>query len=179
MAWIGCPRQVHGVWSPRDSSPDAPSFPIDPQSTCTLAIRGTPFDLELCMSKLLSRVTPQEARDVWNRLPNPSCRQVAMLFKQSGRRIDHTTINRWRSQGWRAVPNMPHPLELAKEAVDLATPLLSGDPMTTAEDLGDAETRAELQDLTEEELLRRAVREAFITQIVLGQEIRRAILESW
>src|ERR1700730_12386295 len=43
------------------------------------------------------------------------------------------TVARWRSQGWRPLNGEPqHPLEAAREQLDDAAPLLTGNPLTTA-----------------------------------------------
>jgi hypothetical protein len=45
------------------------------------------------------------------------------------------TIARWRRRGWRPLEREQHPLEVAREQLDDAVSLLTGDPMTVAEDL--------------------------------------------
>jgi hypothetical protein len=56
--------------------------------------------------------TPSEARRVWEAMGRTSTRRVARQLTQSGRRVSHETINRWRRQGWRALDGEPrHPLD--------------------------------------------------------------------
>jgi hypothetical protein len=71
-------------------------------------------------------VTPHEAETVWNSIQNPSARRVAKALTQAGRRVHHSTVSRWRVEGWRPVPNRPHPLEAARWALDVAAPVLTG-----------------------------------------------------
>jgi hypothetical protein len=52
---------------------------------------------------VLRPVTPEEAKCVWVSIPNPSARRVAKALTQSGRRVHHSTIARWRAQDWRPV----------------------------------------------------------------------------
>ena len=54
---------------------------------------------------LLKPVTPEEAKRVWVSIPNPSARRVAKALTQSGRRVHHSTVARWRAQDWRPVAN--------------------------------------------------------------------------
>jgi hypothetical protein len=77
--------------------------------------------------------TPSEARRVWEAMGRTSTRRVARQLTQSGRRVSRETINRWRRQGWRALDGEPrHPLDIAREHLDDAVPLLTGNPLTTA-----------------------------------------------
>jgi len=55
--------------------------------------------------RLLMPVTPEEAKRVWVSIPNPSARRVAKALTQSGRRVHHSTIARWRAEDWRPVAN--------------------------------------------------------------------------
>jgi hypothetical protein len=68
----------------------------------------------------IRRVTPDEAAAVWDSIPNPSARRVAKTLAQAGRRVHHTTIARWHARGWRPVAQRPHPIEAAREALDVA-----------------------------------------------------------
>jgi hypothetical protein len=78
---------------------------------------------------LLKPVTPEEAKHVWVSIPNPSARRVAKALTQSGRRVHHSTIARWRAQDWRPVANSLHPLDAARQALEVAA-VLTGDPVT-------------------------------------------------
>jgi GT2 family glycosyltransferase len=47
--------------------------------------------------------------------------------------VSHETVNRWRRQGWRSAKDEPrHPLEAARDHLDDAVPLLTGNSMNTA-----------------------------------------------
>ena len=102
-------------------------------------------------------VTPGEAKIVWSTLRNPSARRVARVLSQAGRRVHHSTIARWRAEGWRSVLSGPHPVEAARQAVDVAARVLTGDPTAGPDVLErQAEEREKLENLTDRELLRRA-----------------------
>jgi hypothetical protein len=49
----------------------------------------------------------EEAKRVWVSIPNPSARRAAKALTQSGRRVHHSTIARWRAQDWRPVAHSP------------------------------------------------------------------------
>src|SRR5258706_1195390 len=76
---------------------------------------------------LLKPVTHEEAKRVWVSIPNPSARRVAKALIQSGRRVHHSTIARCRAQDWRPVANSLHPLDAARQAIDVAAGVLTGD----------------------------------------------------
>jgi hypothetical protein len=78
---------------------------------------------------LLKPVTPEEAKRVWVSIRNPSARRVAKALTQSGRRVHHSTVARWRAQDWRPVANSLHPLDAARQALDMAAGVLTGDPV--------------------------------------------------
>jgi hypothetical protein len=112
---------------------------------------------------LLKPVTPEEAKRVWIRLPNPSARRVAKALTQSGRRVHHSTIARWRAQDWRPVAHSLHPLEAARQSLDMAAGVLTGDPVAGVEILSRKDGRQqELEGLSDRELLRKASREMLI-----------------
>jgi len=122
----------------------------------------------------LKPVTPAEARAVWTTLPNPSARNVANALSQAGRPVHFATIARWRAQGWRHVQHGPHPVEAAREALDIAARVLTGDPRHGAEFLErQGKAREELDGLTDRELLRRATRELLVIQIIVAEEVSR------
>ena len=106
----------------------------------------------------LKRCTPALAKEVWQATPNPSTRRVATRLRQSGTRISHMTVARWRSQGWRQLQQEPqHPLEAARDHLDDAAPLLTGDPMSTTESITmESADRETLDQLSDDERLRRA-----------------------
>src|ERR1700674_4360398 len=91
-------------------------------------------------------VSPSEAEAVWNSIRNPSARRVAKALTQAGRRIHHSTISRWRAEGWRPVPDRPHPLDAAKWALDVAAPVLTGEAASGVEALPERQEQAEKPD---------------------------------
>jgi hypothetical protein len=70
--------------------------------------------------KAIRSITPREAKAVWDSLKNPSTRSVARALSQAGRRVHHSTIARWWARGWRPVASGEHPIEAAREALDIA-----------------------------------------------------------
>jgi hypothetical protein len=112
---------------------------------------------------LLKPVTPEEAKRVWVSIPNPSARRVAKALTQSGRRVHHSTIARWRAQNWRPVAHSLHPLEAARQALDMAAGVLTGDPVAGVEILTREDgSQQELEGLSDRELLGKASREILI-----------------
>jgi hypothetical protein len=102
-------------------------------------------------------VTPQEAMAVWSSIKNPSARSVARALSQAGRRVHHSTIARWCVRGWVPVASGEHPIEAAREALDIAARLLTGDPGGGVELLERyVKGNERFSGLTEHELLRRA-----------------------
>ena len=112
---------------------------------------------------LLKPVTPEEAKRVWVSIPNPSARRVAKALTQSGRRVHHSTIARWRAQDWRPVAHSLHPLDAARQALDMAAGVLTGDPVAGLKALSGEDGRQQEQEgLSDRELLREASREMLI-----------------
>jgi hypothetical protein len=122
----------------------------------------------------LPALNPALVRKVWESMAHPSTRRVARKFRQSGSSISHQTVARWRNRGWRPLEREQHPLEVAREQLDDAVPLLTGDPMTTAKVLteGSAE-REEMEKLSDGQLLRQAAREAATAVIVVAHAFLR------
>jgi len=112
---------------------------------------------------LLKPVTPEEAKRVWVSIPNPSARRVAKALTQSGRRVHHSTVARWRAQDWRPVAHSLHPLDAARQALDMAAGVLTGDPVAGLKVLSDEDGRQQgLEGSSDRELLREASREMLI-----------------
>jgi hypothetical protein len=82
----------------------------------------------LMMMKSMKSITPREAKAVWDSLKNPSARSVARAMTQAGRRIHNSTVSRWAAQGWRSVAHRPHPLDAARQVLDIAAGILTGAP---------------------------------------------------
>ncbi len=109
---------------------------------------------------LLKPVTPEEAKRVWVSIPNPSVKRVANALTQSGRRVHHSTVARWRAEDWRQVAHSLHPLEAARQGIDVAAGVLTRDPVAGLKGLRDENGRQEeLEGLSDRELLRKASRE--------------------
>jgi hypothetical protein len=125
--------------------------------------------------KTLPRPLPELAKSVWKAQRRPSARKVARALSQAGHPIHFTTINRWRSQGWRGVKG-EHPIDAARANLDSAVPILTGDPSTTAEDMvKHNEAKPELEQLSDKQLLSAVARQALVT-ITLIEEVFNAQL---
>jgi hypothetical protein len=111
---------------------------------------------------LLKPVTPER---VWVNIPNPSARRVGKALTQSGRRVHHSTVARWRAQDWRPVAHSLHPLDAARQALDMAASVLTGDPVAGLKVLSDEDgAQQKLEGLSDRELLREASREMLIVR---------------
>jgi hypothetical protein len=119
----------------------------------------------------LPHATPAMAKRVWQGLRGqPSSRKVSKKLLQAGFFAHHTTIARWRRRGWPATGKGQHSIDAALAGVDIAAPLLTGDPKTTVDELVNlSEAKAQLERLSEKELLTAAARQALIT-ITLVEE---------
>src|SRR5258708_21785838 len=110
------------------------------------------------------RVPPAEAKIVWASIPNPSVRRVAKALTQSGRRVHHSTIARWHAKGWRPVAHCLHPLEAARQAIDVAAGVLTGDAVAGVEAFVRQEgSHQQLEGMSDRELLMKASREMLVT----------------
>ena len=107
----------------------------------------------------LKSVTPEEAMAVWSSIKNPSARSVARALSQSGRKIHHATVSRWAAQGWRPVAHRPHPVDAARQALDIAVGILTGDPAAGPKLLEAHPEREHLDALSDSEVLRRSARQ--------------------
>jgi hypothetical protein len=102
------------------------------------------------------------ARAIWDQQKRPSARQVATQLTQSGRPVHHSTVSRWRCQGWRLVEPTLHPLDAARLALEAAMPAVTNDPMMRTQDLLGGDAGQKLAPLTDEELLTRAVHNMYV-----------------
>jgi hypothetical protein len=126
--------------------------------------------------KLPKPVSPSEAKAVWASIRNPSARRVARTLSQAGRPVHHSTVARWRAQGWRTVATGLHPLAAARDALDVAAAVLTGNPTTGAEAVtGKTVKREELEGLADHELLDRLARETCITTLLVQDELIDAL----
>ena len=118
------------------------------------------------MMKSIRSITPGEARAVWDSLKNPSGRGVARAMTQAGRKIHHATVSRWAAQGWRPVAHRPHPVDAARQALDIAAGVLTGDPAAGTKILGERPQREQFDCLSDSEVLRRSARQLCIATIL-------------
>jgi hypothetical protein len=116
----------------------------------------------------------QEAKVVWDSLKNPSAWSVARAMTQAGRKIHHSTVSRWAAQGWRPVAYRPHPLEAARQALDVAAGVLTGDPAAGTEILEKRPERQQLDGLSENEVLRRLARQLCIASILVCHQFQES-----
>jgi hypothetical protein len=124
------------------------------------------------MSDFPKPVVPQEGKRIWDSQRRPSARTVAKALTQAGRPIHFTTVARWKRQGWRTVATDQHPIEAATMALDASMPLLTGDPTTTVKGFVHAsESTNVLQEMTDEQLQVRTVRETNIALILISEAI--------
>jgi hypothetical protein len=122
--------------------------------------------------KAIRSITPREAKAVWDSLKSPSARSVARAMTQAGRRVHHSTIARWNAQDWRPVAHGPHPLEAARQALDIAVGVLTGDPVGGMEILERRPEREQLDGLSDSEILRRSARQLCIATILACHEFQ-------
>jgi hypothetical protein len=122
--------------------------------------------------------TPWLAKRVWDAQRRPSARKVARALRQAGYDCHFVTINRWRAQGWRAVQRARQAIDAASADLDAAIPVLTRNPTSRAADLVDrSETKPQLEQLSDKELLIVAARTALITVNVLGRELHAQAAE--
>jgi hypothetical protein len=119
----------------------------------------------------LKTCNPAQAKRVWESMPNASTRRVARRLRQSGVGISHMTVARWRNQNWRpSLQEARHPLELARDHLDDAVPVLTGDPMTASTSfLREGADREPPEPLSDDEVLRRAAREVLRATNVIAR----------
>ncbi len=142
------------------------------QGLLTIANSSDPLPgMEDPFAKLPLPITPLEAKRVWDEQRRPSSRSVAEALTQAGRSIHFTTVARWKRREWQVETRLEHPLAAAMRMVDLAVPLLTGDPTTKAMDIFRA-AAANRQGTIEDRAPHRATRDSLITLIILGQLLR-------
>jgi len=109
---------------------------------------------------------------VWSRIENPSARSVAKALSQAGRKVHHSTVSRWAAQGWRPVAYRPHPVEAARQALDLAVGVLTGDPAAGTKIFEEHPEREQLDGLSDSEVRRRSARQLSIFTILACDEFQ-------
>lgn len=147
---------------------------------------------------------PADARDVWQSIVNsggkPSTRRVAAALAASGQflPLGHNAIARWKRAGWKANSrkgNRQSPMMEAAEKLDAAVPALTGDPTTRTKDVVSPPPSApsgggtkdqskddpgiptydELNELADDDLMRKANRDTYITNIIVNARIRAGL----
>ena len=132
------------------------------------------------MNRTFPKATPALAKSVWQNQKRPSARSVARAMTAAGYPVHFTTVARWKRHGWADTDGV-HPLDQARAALDSIAPLLTGDPMTKAEDLireakdNISEVKDNLDALSDTERLRRAARELSITFILVATAIEQSV----
>jgi hypothetical protein len=124
----------------------------------------------------LPHVTPEDARQVWDSLPEPSRRKVADRLNASGKfaPISEASVGRWQRNGWthKADPKN-HRKDGPEEKLGQALVVATGDPCADAVGaLGDSPAFQELVELTLDELQDQATRDRWATYI-LAQRMAR------
>jgi hypothetical protein len=112
------------------------------------------------------------AKLVWQGIRwRPGSRKVARKLLQAGFFAHHTTIARWRRQGWPATGKGQESIDAALTGVDIAAPLLTGNAKTTADELVNlSEAKTQLEGLSEKELVTAAARRALITFTLVEEQ---------
>jgi len=124
------------------------------------------------MDPSLPIANPSLAKSVWQNQKRPSARSVARAMTAAGYPIHYTTVARWKRQGWPTQTDDVHPLDKARAALDSVAPLLTGDPMTKADDLiCDGSANETLERLSDAEHLRRSARELSILLIRMHEQL--------
>jgi len=126
------------------------------------------------MKRSLPKATPALAKSVWQNQKRPSARSVARAMTAAGYPVHFTTVARWKAQGWPTHTNDVHPLDQARAALDSIAPLLTGDPMTKAEDVTN-EAKDNFEGLSDAELLRQTARELSIAFICVAKAIELSV----
>src|SRR4051794_40906161 len=103
----------------------------------------------------LARATPAMAKRVWQGLRGQrSSRKVSKKLLQAGFFAHHTTIARWRRLGWPAMDKGLGPIDAARASLDIAVPVLTGEPSTKADELVNvSQAKPKLEALSEKELV--------------------------
>ena len=126
------------------------------------------------MKRSLPKATPALAKSVWQNQKRPSARSVARAMTAAGYPVHFTTVARWKAQGWPTHTNDVHPLDQARAALDSIAPLLTGDPMTKAEDVTN-EAKDNFEGLSDAELLRQTARDLSIAFICVAKAIELSV----
>ena len=125
------------------------------------------------MKRSLPKATPALAKSVWQNQKRPSARSVARAMTAAGYPVHFTTVARWKAQGWPDTDGV-HPLDQARAALDSIAPLVTGDPMTKAEDVTNR-AKDNFEGLSDAELLRQTARELSIAFICVAKAIELSV----
>src|SRR2546430_15333068 len=66
---------------------------------------------------------------------DPTTKAMDIFRAATARPVHFTTVARWKKRNWQVEARLEHPLAAAMRMVDLAVPLLTGDPTTKARDI--------------------------------------------
>lgn len=127
--------------------------------------------------------TPADAKAVWESFEKvdarPTARAVALAMNQTGQflPVGKSSVDRWHRKGWKANPApKSHPTIEAKDKVEAAVSVLTGDATTRVDDVKEAEPAQDLvitlRELPDGKLMSLAQRESYITAIVLMREVQ-------
>ena len=73
-----------------------------------------------------SKVSPVEAKAIWDSMKRPSARRVVLALNQAGHKVSRRTIQVWQQNGWRRILDPIY--EPERSELDAAVPVLTGDP---------------------------------------------------
>jgi hypothetical protein len=94
----------------------------------------------------------------------------------AGFTVHFTPIARWKAQGWLADTNDGHPLDLARATLECIAPLVTGNPLTTIQDIEDkGSSKADLEQLSDAELLRKTAAELCTLSVVVHRALREEL----
>lgn len=126
------------------------------------------------MRELRALVTPEDVKRVWDSQRHRTPRTVARALGQAGRKVPVKTIMRRQAENWIVIPPPRHPLEVARDMLDAAIPLLTGDPTSTVCRILRMQENAEkLEMFTEDELYRQRTRALRTAVTVVSLELAR------
>jgi len=137
-----------------------------------------------------SRITPEEAREVWFSIRNPNPSKVARIIKNAtGIGVDDKTIAKFRKDKW--VEKHPERNDAlrdgALETVDNAVAAVTGDPRVRLRDLipreeirvvplgEDDGSREKYLRMIDEELFRESARYCALAHLLISNEVFRVL----
>jgi hypothetical protein len=74
-----------------------------------------------------TKVTPEQAKAVWDSFEHPTTRKVAKFFNDAGDPVGYQTIARWHKSGWRPVDRTHgRSIVMATTVLDKTLPVVTG-----------------------------------------------------